>query len=253
MTAHVDASESSKGLCEALHTSVGRLAPRIQRAETSQVCGLHQAESNRFAYIYHRSKYPTIRVYFRGDPNLPLPSVCPSVPVHLREKVEKGWDREFPYYVEIRESSEIQHLAQYLLDYAFPLSTRKLRKRESDAPSFSLPDELSADEQIREGARTTISVNRYERNSAARKICLAKWGTRCSVCEIDMGHRYGELGKGFVHVHHLRPIALRNGEYQLNPIEDLRPVCPNCHAIIHRRSPPLEISEVKSLIEKGEP
>jgi 5-methylcytosine-specific restriction protein A len=37
-------------------------------------------------------------------------------------------------------------------------------------------------------------------------------------------------------------------KYTLNPINDLRPVCPNCHAIIHKKNPPFTIDEVKKFI-----
>ncbi|MDB9470225.1 hypothetical protein PN480_18680 [Dolichospermum circinale CS-1225] len=40
----------------------------------------------------------------------------------------------------------------------------------------------------------------------------------------------------------------RDEEYEVDPIKDLRPVCPNCHAMIHRRLPPLSIDEIKSII-----
>ena len=63
----------------------------------------------------------------------------------------------------------------------------------------------------------------------------------------NFGKVFGELGEGFIHIHHLRPLSEIGEEYKVNPVEDLRPVCPNCHAMIHRRSPPLSIEEVKML------
>ena len=70
----------------------------------------------------------------------------------------------------------------------------------------------------------------------------------CSVCNFNFGQVFGKLGEGFIHVHHLRPISEIGEEYVVDPIEDLRPVCPNCHAMIHRRSPPLSIQEIKNLL-----
>ncbi|HSX81067.1 MAG TPA: HNH endonuclease [Candidatus Saccharimonadia bacterium] len=52
----------------------------------------------------------------------------------------------------------------------------------------------------------------------------------------------------FIHVHHCRPLSEIAGEYVVDPIEDLRPVCPNCHAVIHRRTPPFTIEEVRSML-----
>lgn len=118
-----------------------------------------------------------------------------------------------------------------------------------------LQDFRSADEvednvaELFEGATKTIQVNAYERNADARRRCLNKWGHQCSVCNVHFELRYGPIGKGFMHVHHLNPLSLIKAEHKVDPINDLRPVCPNCHAMLHRRSPPLSIKELKVLFE----
>jgi 5-methylcytosine-specific restriction protein A len=53
---------------------------------------------------------------------------------------------------------------------------------------------------------------------------------------------------GFIHVHHVLPISELGPDYNLNPIEDLRPVCPNCHAMLHRQQPPLSIEALRSIL-----
>jgi 5-methylcytosine-specific restriction protein A len=40
-------------------------------------------------------------------------------------------------------------------------------------------------------------------------------------------------------------------EYEVNPIEDLRPVCPNCHAAIHHGGRLRDIQEVQQLLESA--
>ena len=102
----------------------------------------------------------------------------------------------------------------------------------------------------REGTVKQITSNKYERNPHARKICIEKFGLKCSVCGFDFEEIYGELGKEFIHVHHLKPIASIGTEYTLNPISDLRPVCPNCHSMIHRTENILTIDELKKKIKK---
>ena len=110
-----------------------------------------------------------------------------------------------------------------------------------------LPEEVTQPEKYIEGSTKKISVNTYERNPHARKKCVAFYGYGCSVCNFDFGKVFGDLGKGFIHVHHLKQLAEVGQEYQLDPIEDLRPVCPNCHAMLHRRKPALSIEELKQL------
>lgn len=60
---------------------------------------------------------------------------------------------------------------------------------------------------------------------------------------------YGELAKGFIHIHHLIPLSDIKENYSLDPKKDLIPVCPNCHAMLHRRNPPFSPEELKSIIE----
>ena len=113
---------------------------------------------------------------------------------------------------------------------------------EVDTP---LPEEFDPDPTYVEGARRMTVVNAFERNAEARNACLAHHGTTCAACGDRLLDLYGEAARGLIHVHHLRPVSTRETKYRVNPIEDLRPVCPNCHAVIHRKSPPYSIEEVR--------
>lgn len=99
-----------------------------------------------------------------------------------------------------------------------------------------------------EGAMTRIEVNRYERNHLNRATCLQVHGYNCMACETSFESVYGEIGAGFIHVHHTTPVSELGEKYQINPVTDLVPVCPNCHAMLHRRNPPLSIAELKDII-----
>ncbi len=121
---------------------------------------------------------------------------------------------------------------------------------EGDSVDILLPEEISETEGSYEGARKQISVNTYERDRTARDKCLQHYGTRCAVCEKDMSEIYGPVAAGLIHVHHLKPLSEIKEDYQVGPVADLRPVCPNCHAVIHRRKPPYKIEEVKGFLEK---
>lgn len=105
-----------------------------------------------------------------------------------------------------------------------------------------------SDSEFFEGAVSRVIVNAYERNANARRECLNHYGYRCRACQIDFGEKYGALGEGYVHVHHLKPIHLCGGNYKVDPIQDLIPVCANCHAMIHRRSNPLTIDELRKIL-----
>ena len=109
-------------------------------------------------------------------------------------------------------------------------------------------EEIFNDERYTEGALTKIIVNKYERNLKARKECLKHYGYNCSICGVNLENIYGDLGKDFIHVHHIVPLHEIKKEYKIDPVKDLRPVCPNCHGIIHRRNPAYTIEEIKNKI-----
>lgn len=102
-----------------------------------------------------------------------------------------------------------------------------------------------------EGAATQVTQTLYERNIYARKECLKHYGYSCSVCNFNFEKYYGNLGYKFIHVHHLTQVATIKQEYKVSPIQDLRPVCPNCHSMLHKQNPPLTIEELKDIIKNG--
>jgi 5-methylcytosine-specific restriction protein A len=102
-----------------------------------------------------------------------------------------------------------------------------------------------------EGLQKSIVVNSYERNPKARQQCIEHWGATCQVCTFDFQEVYGSIGAGFIHVHHLTPLATIGDVYEIDPIQDLIPVCPNCHAMLHRKNPPLGVEELKKIMEEN--
>lgn len=117
-------------------------------------------------------------------------------------------------------------------------------------PDLNFSGEIEDKELFIEGATKQVIVNMYERNAAARKKCLEKHGHNCKVCEMSFEETYGDIGKDFIHVHHCNPLAGTDGEYELDPIKDLVPVCPNCHAMLHTYNPPIKIEELRNILNE---
>jgi len=115
-----------------------------------------------------------------------------------------------------------------------------------------LPEEINKNEskKLTEGAKTKITVNKYERNLEARIKCIEKYGYSCCICGFNFEKTYGNIGKEFIHVHHLKELSTIKEKYEVNPIEDLRPVCPNCHAMLHKKNPAYSIEEIQNFINK---
>ena len=112
---------------------------------------------------------------------------------------------------------------------------------------------LDADGNVIEGASKRVSVLRYETDPRARALCIAVHGTSCHVCSIDFGATYGDFADGYIHVHHKTPVhqAAADGEYELDPVSDLVPVCPNCHAMLHRHpDKPCSVEQLRRLIRE---
>jgi 5-methylcytosine-specific restriction enzyme A len=116
-----------------------------------------------------------------------------------------------------------------------------------DRTDFRFPEEIPVG-SLREGATRTVEVNAFERNPEARRRCIEAHGTSCVVCHFSFGKVYGDFARDFIHVHHLNPLAAQLNEHEVDPIRDLRPVCPNCHAVIHLRNGCLSIDEAKTML-----
>ncbi len=152
----------------------------------------------------------------------------------LNETVSLGVDT----YTEPIEISIISENKKANLTKRFHVSDYFPEEKEDDTVSLS------------EGAVKRVSVNAYERNSAARNECLREYGYQCIACGFDFEKTYGEAGGTFIHVHHLTPLSEIRETYVVDGKRDLRPVCPNCHAIIHRYSPYLTIEELRTIIQE---
>jgi hypothetical protein len=168
------------------------------------------------------------------------------------------WDNFYfmigkPTFIKLKVINDTEQQIEEL-----PIENQDNNNSEQTAENL-FPDEIdqsisNVDQNIqyKEGSTSKVLVNAYERNPQARKKCIEYYGTSCYVCGFNFGKVFGKLGEGFIHVHHLKPIAEIGEEYEINPIEDMRPVCPNCHAMIHRRIPLLSIEEIIAILQQSQ-
>lgn len=120
------------------------------------------------------------------------------------------------------------------------LSLLRVEKKEATA---EMPSEV-------EGRKYDIITSKYERSSVNRMLCLSKHGYSCKVCGFNFEATYGELGREFIHVHHVIPVSQMGEDYHVNPIRDLIPVCPNCHAMLHRTNPPISVEQLRNKLNR---
>jgi len=112
------------------------------------------------------------------------------------------------------------------------------------------PDDVDSSVKYSEGKAKKILVNSYERNPLARKKCIDYYGLNCQVCGFNFQEKYGDIGKNFIHVHHKVDISTIGDKYSVDPINDLIPVCPNCHAMLHKKKPAYTVEDLKEITPK---
>ena len=171
------------------------------------------------------------------------------------------WKVEFDKFLQDYTSvnPQVEVLADYR-DHQFETSPSNVDDDDdpfadvSGGPDYDMAFEQKPREEIErdllEGEAKEVTLTIYERNPIARKQCIQHYGCACFICGFDFQVAYGDVGRDFVHVHHLIPLSEIGESYSVDPIEDLRPVCANCHNIIHRRTPPYNMDEMAGFIRK---
>lgn len=169
--------------------------------------------------------------------------------VEMESLNPNGGSEESGYYIIVREvtSSGIGKKT----DVSAQNQIDKLYFAQEDNEEFKSPHEVDYGKVHTEGAVKQVFVNKYERDSKARKACIAHYGCKCKVCGFDFSEAYGLHGEGFIEVHHITPLSTISESYQVDPINDLLPVCSNCHSMLHRGKEPLSIDELTKLVAKN--
>ncbi|WP_207648088.1 HNH endonuclease [Clostridium beijerinckii] len=166
----------------------------------------------------------------------------------ITAKEYKKIDKLFKEFGQGSRETELKHLSKVLT-----LVNSKISDKDENF-QFTI-EEISNPEDIPEGAKKQIVVNAYERNREAREKCIEHYKRinngkiKCEICEFEFSERYGEKFKEKIHIHHITELSEIGDEYIVDPINDLLPVCPNCHMILHSKRPAHTPDEVKKYIE----
>lgn len=113
-------------------------------------------------------------------------------------------------------------------------------------------EDLSEFESFVEGSKKQKFMTYYERIPENRKQAIKIHGCTCFGCGFNFEKTYGSHGKGFIHIHHIKPVSQFEKPQKVNPETDLIPLCPNCHAMIHRqRNKTLSFEELRALISSA--
>ena len=145
-------------------------------------------------------------------------------------------------------NATINHFLLFINDNLYTRNVTMKDKIYSDYPEEELYSEVRSG-LVNEGAKVEYYVTKYERKSKLRLEAIDFHGLNGSVCNINFEKTYGELGKGFIEIHHIKPLYSLEGETNVNPKTDLVPLCPNCHRMIHRqRNNIMTVDELRNII-----
>ena len=171
-------------------------------------------------------------------------------PILERDKLDKGVLKQMHWDTQASGISIAPNVAAQLeKDWAQFLNSEGKNKGFGRTSIERQPNEVDEGKYV-EGAVKRVLVNAYERNYKGRAQCIKHFGFNCCICGFNFEKMYGDIGNGFIHVHHLKPLAQVGQQYELDPLVDLRPVCPNCHAMLHTSTPPYSIQELKQRLRK---
>ena len=93
-------------------------------------------------------------------------------------------------------------------------------------------------DKLQEGGRKEVTLSKVERSSYYRKLALKHYGCFCHACS------FHPKSESQIHVHHKQPLS--EGE-RTTTVEDLVPLCANCHALAHSQTPPISLEELQQL------
>ena len=112
---------------------------------------------------------------------------------------------------------------------------------------------------VSEGKAQLKTTKARERSQKLRNAAIQHYTVdgkiSCCVCGFDFFEKYGDHGKEYIQIHHEKPLYQCSDEgadaYIAEAVKNTKPVCPNCHCMIHRdKAHMLTIEELKALISK---
>jgi 5-methylcytosine-specific restriction protein A len=136
---------------------------------------------------------------------------------------------------------DVLNLADSLVVPVFGMMAALLGTEETEA---SLQGE-------KEGAEYQTLVTRYERSRTNREACIRFHGAVCKACGFNFHVFYGAAAGNYIEVHHSDSIADYGRERIVDPINDLVPLCSNCHSVAHKRRPPFTVGAISGRIEEA--
>lgn len=199
------------------------------------------------AYRMPASKYysqfnSAVKTYINNSNEFEnIDNILDIVDIDLLIRILRSIESRFAYVT--RDDKKAEGL-KYYIGY---LKNRNEANLKIHQTKFDIQDVV---EEYKEGSILDCHGTKYERNRKARQECLKYYGYTCRVCGFDFEKKYGEIGRNFIEIHHKTEVSSYEGvAHNVNPINDLIPVCSNCHSMLHRTKPSMTIDILKMYLE----
>jgi 5-methylcytosine-specific restriction protein A len=99
-----------------------------------------------------------------------------------------------------------------------------------------------------EGAIEEMVVELRKRDPRLKIAALQTYGTTCQICGFNFSEVYGNLGDGYIELHHKNPLSERD-TIQQTTLDEVAVVCANCHRMLHRNGKnALSVEELAKII-----
>ena len=135
------------------------------------------------------------------------------------------------------------------IDQELPSIEKEQHKSVEDEiqPTFELPQEAAHESNMQTALDTAQSDMDYKER--LKKECLDYYGAICDICGFDFGYTYGEAYESCIQVHNHKHVEGEEILETTHPIEDLIPVCHNCHCVIHSTTPPISVDDMRKMVK----
>lgn len=165
-------------------------------------------------------------------------------------------DCEFKQYVINQFIKWCKNINYFKIDHKFNTDQESTKRFELLIHVDQIPLEIldkenlfkDNQEKFFEGFKRQIIQENSYRNAKLINLAKRLHGTTCFICKFNFAERYGQHGKGFIEMHHLISISKGIRESSIN---DLIPVCANCHRMLHKGETVLSPSELQRIIEQN--
>ena len=116
----------------------------------------------------------------------------------------------------------------------------------------TIPNSADSDQITTEGFLSEVKFFRSKRNRAIRNQCAERDHYTCQACGFNFEKVYGKRGKGFIEIHHIKPLSSYDGEHEVK-LEELIALCSNCHSMVHNGGELVKVEELRENLKNNMP